>query len=272
MKLNLIVFVIAVFFISACSNNSTTEQETEKELTEQTVVQNEVEKETKPEVNLPPKDVEFSWFYGMCEYTGTYDANKISKKQLDNTLIWLINGNGTGKSFSIFKIQDFEHIDRAAVEKKFNETLTKLKTIDFVNTPYFVDIKEKRIKEVERLKLLSLIEIDSYTNPGVLNKDTYSKEQCSEYVEALIAGGDKLLAMRKKMAEESKNAGNKSAWDRYIKETKSDKELDFARVHVSTFGWWNCVNGSIERVDPSGIHDNEFKKLFKNITEICEVP
>lgn len=165
-----------------------------------------------------------------------------------------------------------KNVNKQEAEQKFNESLKALNSLEFVNTPYFNKIKQKRIKEIERLKLLSLLEIESYSNPKILMNDSYSKEQCSEYTNALIAGGDVLLKMRKKMAEESRDEGNTDAWGRYIKEKESGNEMEYARVFVTTFGWWNCVNNSIERVDGNDVNLSGFMKLFDNITTECEEP
>lgn len=232
----------------------------------------EVSAELPKEADIPPKPEKLTWFFLVCEYTGTYNANEYSEEQLENTLKWLIKGYGTSKPFGIYKPTDLKHTDKEEVEQEFNEILNKLTSLEFVNTTSFNKIKQKRIDEIKRLKLLSLMQIESYSNPEVLKNDDYSVNHCSEYTNALIAGGDQLLALRKKMAEESKEEGNSSAWKRYIEETKADNQLEFARVFVSTFGWWNCVNASIERTDPMEVHESVFLKLFKDVTKECEMP
>ena len=269
MKKTLIYLLAAVMF----SCNTAPKQQQEAAQPEDTAEQvEEAQKEVQEKADLPPQPKEFSWFFGMCDYKGTYDSHQYSEKELENTLKWLINGEGTMKPFSIFQPADLQRVDKDAVEEEFDQTLQNLKTLGFVNTSYIEELKKKRIKEVERLKLLSLMQIESFSNPGVLQDDAYSKDDCSEYTNALIAGGDELLAMRKKMAEQSRDEGNSSAWERYIEETQSDNALELARIHVSTFGWWNCVNTSIERVDMHQAHETEFLKLFENVTMECEEP
>lgn len=265
-----ILFSIALIIIS-CNHQSKKQGESSRDnITEEEEAQIKAEK--RQENNLPPKPEKHTWHYEICNYTGTYDANQYSKEQLENTLKWLIGGQGTITPFSIFSPEDLKRVDKDAVEQEFNETLKNLNSLSYINTPYFKEIKQQRIKEIERIKLLSLIQIESYSNPKVLRKDNYSKEQCSESTNALIAGGDKLLAMRRKMAEKSRDEGNTGAWDRYIEETKSDNELELARVHVTTFGWWNCVNKSIDRVNPYEAHESGFMALFEDITMECEEP
>ena len=221
---------------------------------------------------LAPKPEKFSWFFGMCNYTGTYDANKYTEEQLKNTLDYLIHGKGTLKLFSIFTPDDLKRIKERDIEQEYNKILKELKSIEFVNTRYFNEIKQKQIKHVERMKTLSLLEIKSYSDPKVLLNDPYTKEHCTEYTNALIAGGDALLDMRKKMAEESRDSGNNAAWPKYIEESESSNKLELARIYVSTFGWWNCVNNGIEYLDEYELHESGFLSLFNDITKECEEP
>ncbi len=269
MKKTLFFFLAAIMF--SCNNGSKKqEQSASSDIADEQVA--EVKSKVEKKKNLPPQSEKYTWFFEMCDYSGTYDANQYSDQQLENTLKWLLKGEGTMKPFSIFQPGDLNRLDRDEVEREFDQILANLKSLEFVETPYFNELKESRIKEVERLQLLSLMQIESFSNPEVFRQDAYSKEQCSEYTNALIAGGDELLAMRKKMAEQSRDEGNSSAWEQYIEEAHSDNELELARIHVSTFGWWNCVNSSIERIDAYEAHENKFLELFQEVTRECEQP
>jgi hypothetical protein len=264
----LIKIFVLLFVIVLCGCGG--EQNKKDQATQHDIEEGQLD-HVQQEKNIPLKNEEFTWFFEMCDYEGTYVAGKYTTKQLENTLQYLVSGEGTSQPFSIFSPDDLKRVNRVEVERKFDKTLKSLKTLEFVNTPYFNEIKQKRIAEIERLKLLSLIQIDSYSKPKVLLSDDYSKVQCDEYTNALIAGGDELLSMRKKMAEQSRDEGNSLAMSRFIEETQSGEQLEFARVFVSTFGWWNCVNYSIERVETWEAH-KRFIQLFDEITEECEEP
>lgn len=226
--------------------------------------------DAKKEPSAKPK--KYTWQFEMCEYTGIYDANQCTKEQFDNTIEWLLLGRGTTTSLSIFNMQDVESINQNAIEEEFAESLQQLNTLKFVNTPFFIELKQKRIEEIARLKLLTLMQIASYKNPEVLNSDSYSKNNCGKYTRALIEGGAALLAVWKEMAEKSRDGGNSNAWERYTNEFNSDHKLDHACVSVTTFGWWNCVNESIERPDGYIAHEEQFIKLFSDVKKTCEEP
>lgn len=233
----------------------------------------ENERNDSSEVNISNTQSDtFNWQYTLCDYIGSYNSEKFNKKQLENTLKYLVNSDGTSISVIVFTVRDLNDYKHENVKLEFDDRLRKLKTLEFVKTPFFEKIKEKRIQEVERTKLLTLMKLDAYTNAEVLRNDKYSKEQCAEYTNALIAGGQTLLELRKKMAEEASKAGNEIAMEKYLEETKTNNELLLARIYVSSMGWWNCVNNSIDRVDEHEAHQNGFLKLFESVSFECEEP
>ncbi|MDF1547977.1 MAG: hypothetical protein P1P88_09140 [Bacteroidales bacterium] len=268
-----LLFLISLIAFVACNTNQQGEMEDKQEVSSinATVA---VEQSVKTEAieNLPPKLKKYTWQFGMCEYQGSYDASKYTEKQLNNTIRWLLNGEGASKPSSIFNIGDVAKIDREAIDTEFKQIVQTISDAEIVNTPYFKQLKQKKLEEIKRLHLLTLMEIDAYKNPAVLNNDSYSKNSCSKYTNALIEGGAMLLAVWKEMAEKSKEEGNTSAWERYLNEFNATNKMDYARIHVTTFGWWNCVNESIERVDGYLAHDNQFIKLFSDVKKICEEP
>jgi len=266
------LLMIMLMLLAACGNNTqnSNDNSTDSNIVEQAGVNETLN--TEASENIKPNLQKYTWEFGMCEYTGTFDANKYTKEQFKNTIEWLLLGKGTTTSVSIFKIEDLGTINQSDLEKEFAESLQNLNSLEFVGTPFFIDLKKKRINEIERQKLLTFMQIESYKNPKVLNNDSYSKNNCGKYTSALIKGGDALLAAWKEMAEKWRNDGNSSAWERYNNEYSSANKLDYARVSVTTFGWWNCVNESIERVDGYVAHDEQFVKLFNDVKKTCEEP
>jgi hypothetical protein len=176
------------------------------------------------------------------------------------------------KLFTIFNSDDLKRARERNVEKEYDKILKELNSKEFINTPFFDEIKQKRVEQVERIKALSLLELESYSNPSVLLKDPYTKNHCKEYVDALIASGNTLLEMREKMAKKSIENGNDLAWDRYLEDSKSPNKLELAQIYVTTLGWWNCVNKSIDYLDGYELHESGFLSLFQNITKECEEP
>lgn len=264
----LFCFILISLIIISCTKHN---QQPEATTSNPENLETEVKKEQQT-TTTSINQKEFKWSYTLCYYTGKYDASKYDTKQLENTLKYLVNSDGTSISVIIFTISDLNNYSREKLKHEFDDSLTKLKTLDFIKTPFFEKIKENRIREVERTKLLTLMMLDAYTNAEVLSKDKFSIEQCAEYSNALIAGGETLLNMRKKMAEEASKAGNEMEMERYLQESKTNNELLLARIYVSTMGWWNCVNSSIERVDDYDAHQNGFLKLFESVHFECDEP
>lgn len=262
------VFTILIFLIITSCGKQPDQQNASKGSIETAEIEITPDKQTATLGNFKI----FNWKYSLCNYTGKYDANKFTNKQLENTLKYLVNSDGTSVSVIIFTARDLKDYKRENVKFEFDDRLRKLKTLEFVKIPFFEKIKEKRIQEVERTKLLTLMKLDAYTNAEVLRNDKYSNKQCAEYSNALIAGGQTLLDLRKKMAEEESKAGNEIAMERYLEETKTNNELLLARIYVIAMGWWNCVNNSIDRVDEYEAHQNGFLKLFESVSFECDEP
>lgn len=259
-----------ILFIASCSNNASDNEEnivanitTNKT---ETILVSKIEQDE----NLPSKPVKYNWFHEFCNYSGNYDANKTTKETLDNTMEFLVRGI-VPSGFSLMSVENLKYVDKEATEKEYDDLILKLKTKKFINSEYFNNLKQQRIKVVQRSKKLNLIKLESLENPEVLLVDEYSRKNCKEHVNALINGGNTLLDAWQKMAEERRDKGNKSAWMDYQEESKkADRELR-ARLEILSFGWWNCVNASIDYVDEQVAYE-EFKKLFTDVKVECEEP
>ena len=46
--------------------------------------------------------------------------------------------------------------------------------------------------------------------------------------------------------------------------------LLYAKIDLLTYGWWNCVNNSIRRVQPTDDLHQQFTRLFASVTSECD--
>ncbi len=75
--------------------------------------------------------------------------------------------------------------------------------------------------------------------------------------------------------EKCRNNGSPESLRReYREQNASPQRLEYARMFVTTFGWWNCANHSIEYAPANTMAQNEaFRKLFsKTINLACDDP
>lgn len=48
--------------------------------------------------------------------------------------------------------------------------------------------------------------------------------------------------------------------------------MDAVKIELMTYGWWNCGNSKIKRVNDDGSMEKEFNKLFIHIKAECDEP
>jgi hypothetical protein len=218
----------------------------------------------------------FRWETGLCEYEGTYDAKKHTAAQLKNTNR-LVNEEfnlDTGNA-TVFKFEDIARQDFAVIEADYRKKTAELKSLDIVKIPYWENVRQKQLKELETYYLLSKATMGSYKTPESL-RDYPNAPGCqTKYAEPLIAGGDALLKVWEiQNIEARKNNGfPEEVKRRFERERNSPDALSYARVEVTTFGWWNCANALIDQGDDYAVKEKNFRKLFiRTRTVICDEP
>ncbi len=96
-----------------------------------------------------------------------------------------------------------------------------------------------------------------------------------KFASPLIAGGHQLIdAWRKLNIEQRKNNGDPARVKREFETQLASADAQtYALVDVMMFGWWNCMNADISRIDYDGTQEREFKKLFIRTKKVsCSEP
>lgn len=211
---------------------------------------------------------------GMCRFEGSYNSRKYTAAQLKNTLK-LMNGYFRLDTFNatVFKYEDIAKLDFAPIEADYQKKSSELKNLDFVRSPFWEKRRRQQLKELESYYWLSKTTIASYKTPVSL-LDYPGAEFCkTTFGEPLIAGGDRLLNTWQTFNVESrkKNGYPEEVKRKFDAERRSPDRLQYARIEITTFGWWNCVNNLIDQGDEYAVLDRNFRKLFIRIKTIyCE--
>lgn len=214
----------------------------------------------------------------LCEIEGTYDSSKYTEAQLRNTLM-LANAVGSvplQTNDIVFKYEDIAKLNVADLDREYRETMKKLRELDIVKTEYWEQLRQARLRETEQTYKLSRLLMQGYTDPERLLEAENDGECRADYAEPLVAGGDTLLATWKKVHLKQKaNNGDPDRLQRiFDQQFNSTDKFKFAAVEVTTFGWWNCVVGKIERPGERFEKSRtDFEKLFVKLKEIyCDEP
>ncbi len=206
------------------------------------------------------------WEDEMCEYSGTFDPKLHTAARLRNTLklslpgSYLLETNTTAWNYG-----DIAKLDIAGFDAEYKRKLAELKALDIVKVQYWQDFKARKIAELEQVYLLERTSMLGYSDPSKLLTYPSAPECVTRYAQPLAAGGDQLLAAWLSVNVESrKNNADPDRLQRiFEQQLRSPDKMKFALVEVMNFGWSNCANALIERIQSDGTPEAEFKKLFK---------
>lgn len=215
----------------------------------------------------------FKWENELCLFTGTYNPEKYSKEILENTheLWFLPSGLSTDAS-----PHDADKIEKLSIDEltaEYNEKKASLNR-KIVETPFWNKIKTERLLELQDEYELKKLSIESYKNPSLLINSRFSKN-CSEYAEVLASNDSvALLKAWNILAEKQKknNGSPENFMKTHLEKFNSPDRVQYAKIELKTYGWWNCAIGEIRSVEDDGKMEKEFNKLFINIKSVCDEP
>ncbi len=218
----------------------------------------------------------FRWTTELCEFEGTYDAKTYTDAQLKNTLKLFNFGDfEINTEATVWKYEEIKKLNVAALDKEYESKSAALKHLDIVKSAYWERFRERKLKELKQVYELSRVTMLGYNEPSKLKEATIGESCIAKFANPLINGDDELLAIWRTVNEDTRrNNGDPERIKRIFEaEYDSPDRLKFARVEVMSFGFWNCANNFIERIEYDGSHEEEFKKLFKKTrTVYCDEP
>ncbi|AFD09266.1 hypothetical protein [Solitalea canadensis] len=217
----------------------------------------------------------FKWTTELCNYEGVYDVSKVTEQQLKNTYdLWFNNAYTLQTDATVWKPEELPNLSLDRLNKEYTTNVNKLKELDIVKLPCWEKLKEETIKEIEECYKLKAVTIKAYNHPEVLKEYSQGPGECQKYADALIAGGDKMLAVWKEMEETQckTNASPQNCVDRFMNLYNSSQKMEYAKIRLMAFGWWNCNNQQIPYLSRDVKMEEEFQKLFKNVKFECDEP
>ena len=216
----------------------------------------------------------FEFAEGLCFYTGVYSADKYTALELQNTYeylcfaMWNITTPSTAWNFA-----EMEKLDAVALEAECSAVLTKYEQLDIVNSDVWEQARANRIRAISESCALQKLTIIAYQYPDTLNSFGKSDSLTAYYRAALIAGGDDLLAAWQTLNEmqKARNGNPQRLQNIFDQRNNSPLKLEYARLEVMMFGWWNHANHLIFHDEHSDYWPS-FEKLFIKLDRECEEP
>src|ERR1035437_5053507 len=173
------------------------------------------------------------WSTEFCQYSGTYDSKKYTEAQLRDTLKLAMHGEySLMTDATAFSYEDIPKLSMASLENEYKTKLAALKALDIVHTKYFDDLKSQKLAEIEQVYELSRVSIMAYKGPKVLTSYSDAEACKKTYATPLIAGGNDLLAVWRKVNEDSRKNNSDPERMRRIFERQyaSADKMKFAQV------------------------------------------
>ncbi len=219
----------------------------------------------------------FKWSDLTCEHESKYKTNLYTETQINNC--YLLTQDDVfriANTPSVFNPEDIKSLNLDTLDQEFKTKSLRLKTLDIPKTKEWENIRNKILIELDQLYTLSRIVYVAYLSDdyNALSKYNSSDTCLQKHSSALIAGGDSLLNNWYDITTElaQNNGSPENIWKKYYQNLSSENKFLFAKVDVTTFGWWNCAVIYVEFFDRNLVL-KEFKKLFINTKQIdCNEP
>jgi hypothetical protein len=223
-----------------------------------------------------PVNAVFTYKSTFCEHKGTYSTKKYSRGQIEDTYkLWF-----TSPTFELLAKSrihntpvDYFIKDEDSLDKQYADKKIFYKNLKFVDTPFWNSVLQDHVYELDLVYHLLKAEAQGYKNPQSLLNNRYTYH-CREYAEALASQDTLiLLAAWKKLAKEQvkTNTDPKRFWEKYNEMYNAKDRLIYARIQVTTYGWYNCANREFNHItfDEEG-YLKEFDSLFIKTTSQCD--
>ena len=214
----------------------------------------------------------FKWDEEMCSFDALYDSTKYTETALRNTLNLYRSVSNLGEDVSFFNLKDVKKPNIDTLNKQYEEALKNLTDNTIIQMPFWIELKKQKIMELNEEYELKKTTIGYYDNPSSLLKSKYFNS-CSVYATALASNDTAIIfsARRQLLEEQCKQNGYPEKLRmKFRNEYSSPQRIEYAKMHLMTFGWWNCANDQILHINQTKEMSDEFDKLFIKIEQECE--
>jgi hypothetical protein len=171
---------------------------------------------------------------------------------------------------------DIDQLSLDSLNQEYTRRIRQYRRLAVVPRPVFLQLKKQAIEEMEQDYRAKKLTIQGFANPAVLLATSYSGD-CAKYAQGLAAQNDSLILRDWKSLIQERVARNKKlgsttdyATPRFQQEAATANWQQYAKIELLTYGWWNCVNSSIQRVAPTAKMYQEFDKLFTDVKSECD--
>jgi hypothetical protein len=209
----------------------------------------------------------------MCQFTGRYNPRRYSKAQLDNVHRLMLSGSTMvfTSNATVHRPADLARLSLDTLRAQYERGIKRIRSMRVVPQPTWVRLKKQAIQEIEDDYQAHKLYIEAFRNPAVLLSK--SPENCKKYIQGLATQNDSLTLSnwRDFVKEQGQLTGSSEPYaSRGNAEADLSEQLLHAKIDLLTYGWFNCVNTTIRRVQRNQELDEQFNRLFTNVQADCE--
>lgn len=225
----------------------------------------------------PPKEEIFNFVTELCDNKGHFDSSKYSREEIEGTYkLWFELSNSLLDTPSVFSLRDLQEVRRdkdqilAKLDKDFAEKKRLFQNLKVVNTPYWQNVKKVQYEALVQRYEMEKIRIEAYSDPSILLKNS----TCLNFAKALNSTDEQMMEEWKKLREQmnKKNADPEGKAAEFNNRLNSPDRKDYATIDLITFGWGNCSNDKISRINIDEKMNKEFYSLFIKTDSECDEP
>jgi hypothetical protein len=222
----------------------------------------------------------FNFTTELCDNKGQFDSKKYSREEIEGTYkLWFQYSSLLLNKPSVFKPETLQEVRRnkdkilAKLDADFAEKKKALESLKVVNDQYWKNIKAQKIQELILEYEFDKTEITAFSDPSVLLNSKFSKN-CENFVRALNSDEDVMIDEWRKLRIQmsKKNGSPEKVMDEFESNLHAQNKNEYAIVDLITFGWGNCANNSIKRVEHDEKMEKAFNSLFIKIDSKCDEP
>ena len=213
----------------------------------------------------------YTWETESCTFSGRYNPRLYSKEQLDNVRRLLYGSAMVFANASVHRPDDIAALSLDTLNAEYARTVARYRNMRVVPQPVWLKLKKQAIQEIEDDYQAHKLYVQAFTNPTVLL--AASSADCQKYIQGLATQNDSLTMSnwREFVVEQKRRNGSSEPYtERYNQVGITPDQLLYAKIDLLTYGWWNCVNNSIRRVQPTDEMHEQFNQLFANVTSECD--
>ncbi|MFC3159581.1 hypothetical protein SAMN05443633_11388 [Chryseobacterium arachidis] len=226
------------------------------------------------------KEEIFNFVTELCENKGHFDSGKYTREELEGTYkLWFQMGGIALSTPSVYnfnglqKVRNEKEAILAKLDQDFASQKRVLENLKLVKDPYWEDIRKQHLQELAEEYEFRKTEIKAFSDPSVLVNHKLSKG-CENFVKALNSNEVQMTEEWRKLREEmsKRNSDPQRILNEFEEHLYSSDKKDFATIDLITFGWGNCANDHIKRVEHDEKMNKKFESLFIKIDSECDEP